>query len=296
MHLLSPSQKIICLLFGFLVFFNAVEIQAEEDINEDLDIFDEFDENADIDESSKSKKDGSKDDNGKSKKNDDGSDLKVGDLSCADVYDGRGDDVDTQTSKTVISGNWKKFSDKDDSKVDYEYAVVSEGAAPSYVRGYVLEKKKGKDKKDTKGKGKNGKDDKMNEKRVPVKKCFTSERDIHPDVVDFTKPNKTGDRWFSNMADLVVGYKYFVIVKAQMGKDTIYSHSDGVIVVNGTGGGDDDDNDDDDDVDLGLGIGLGLGLGLCLLLLLLLLIVVARGKGEDKYTTTVHRNENVDKI
>ncbi len=35
---------------------------------------------------------------------------------------------------------------------------------------------------------------------------------------------------------------------------------------------------------------------LCLCLLLLLLFLLARGKSDDKYTTTVHRNENVEKV
>jgi len=67
----------------------------------------------------------------------------------------------------------------------------------------------------------------------------------------------------------------------------------------------DDNNDQDDDSsnDDGLKpyqsglIAMGCAL-FCLLLLLLLIIVVGVAKrgGEDKYTTTVHRNENVDKL
>jgi len=122
MHLLSPSQKFICILFGFLVFFNAVQIQAEEEITEEVKLFDELEKTADIAESDSS--------------SDDGSSLTVGSLKCGNVFDGRnGDDVDIQHSRNIIQGHWSKFAD--DSKTKYEYAVVSEGAAPSYVRGYV---------------------------------------------------------------------------------------------------------------------------------------------------------------
>jgi len=84
--------------------------------------------------------------------------------------------------------------------------------------------------------------------------------------------------------------KYYVIVRAQQGNKVIYANSDGFLA------GVHDDDDGLAPYQQGL-IAMGCAI-FCLLLLfyLILLLVLARGKGEDKYTTTVHRNENVDKL
>jgi len=98
--------------------------------------------------------------------------------------------------------------------------------------------------------------------------------------------------WKSGKLNLVKGVKYYVVLKVTGNGRTIYTNTDGIVVgVNGTGS---EDDDEFPPYKAGL-IAMGIAI-CCLLVLLLLLILVAKGKGEDKYTTTVHRNENVDKL
>jgi len=146
-----------------------------------------------------------------------------------------------------------------------------------------------------------------------------------PDTVDwqFTETQNT----FINMSvKLYPGVTYYTIVRAHIQGTTgrtVYSNSNGFVVLpyhgaddddgendndsNDDDGGDDDDdgnsNDDGNDADddglapyqSGL-IAMGCALFCLLLLCCLLLLVFFTRKGEDKYTTTVHRNENVDKL
>jgi len=101
--------------------------------------------------------------------------------------------------------------------------------------------------------------------------------------------------WTSDKLKLNKGVKYIVILKVSAGGKTVYTNSDGVIVGVGSGGSSDDD-DEFPAYKAGL-IAMGIAIFcLLLLLLLLLLLFVVFGKKEDKYQTTVHRNENVDKL
>jgi hypothetical protein len=100
------------------------------------------------------------------------------------------------------------------------------------------------------------------------------------------------DVWKSGNLNLTSGVRYYVVLKVTGFGRSIYTNTDGIVV--GVGGSGSDDDDEFPPYKAGL-IAMGIAI-CCLLVLLLLLILVAKGKGEDKYTTTVHRNENVDKL
>jgi len=150
---------------------------------------------------------------------------------------------------------------------------------------------------------------------------------VTPDIVDWTYVG-TNLTYINLNVSLHNGIRYYIIIRAHVQgriNRTVYSNSNGW-TVSPTGGADDDDGSDDengddddegdnddvgnnfddgnstDDKDDGLHpyqsglIAMGCALGCLLLLCLLLLLVFATRKGEDKYTTTVHRNENVDKL
>jgi len=123
-----------------------------------------------------------------------------------------------------------------------------------------------------------------------------------PDTLQFTSANPhvlTGTNglkvfeWRSPSLHLVKKVHYYVIVKATSGGRTIYSNSNGVQVGNPSSSS---DNHEFPAYKAGL-IAMGIAI-YCLLLLLLLIILIAVGAGkkDDKYTTTVHRNENVEKV
>jgi len=146
-----------------------------------------------------------------------------------------------------------------------------------------------------------------------------------PDVVNWHFV-ETQNTYINMSVKLHPGVRYFTIVRAHvqgvLGR-TVYSNSNGFVPTpyigaddddglnddesNDDDGGDDDDdgneNDADNDADddglapyqSGL-IAMGCALFCLLLLCCLLLLVFFTRKGEDKYTTTVHRNENVDKL
>jgi len=148
---------------------------------------------------------------------------------------------------------------------------------------------------------------------------------LRPDTADW-KFVETQNTYINMSVKLYPGVRYFVIVRAHIQGTTgrtVYSNSNGFIPLpyhgaddddgqndedsNDDDGGDDDDtgnsNDEDNDEDddglapyqSGL-IAMGCALFCLLLLCCLLLLVFFTRKGEDKYTTTVHRNENVDKL
>jgi len=150
---------------------------------------------------------------------------------------------------------------------------------------------------------------------------------VTPDIVNW-KYVGTNTTYINLNVSLHNGMRYYVIIRAHIQgrlNRTVYSNSNG-FTVSPTGGADDDDGGDDDngddddegdnddvgnnfddgnstdDKDDGLHpyqsglIAMGCALGCLLCLFLLLLLVFATRKGEDKYTTTVHRNENVDKL
>jgi len=116
---------------------------------------------------------------------------------------------------------------------------------------------------------------------------------VTPDIMDFTViKDLKNDTYTNSSLSLTVGTRYYAILRvSDGGGDVIFSNSNGVLVEAASS-----TDDDDDFADWKAGL-IAMGIAIyCLLLLLLLLIIVAKGKGEDKYTTTVHRNENVDKV
>jgi len=220
--------------------------------------------------------------------------LVSGALSCGEIHDGpeRGEDIDSQTETTKYWVNWEGFPDDE----DVEIAIISERIAFKPILDNV---------------------------NCRLEKGFCGS----PDVYGFRSVKKSlGDLEIDKL-HLERGQHYYAVIKFKDGKETRYASSDGLgidqqVDDNDDDGGertiedDDDDSsprpppvrsfversssssgDDDDDLEdweIGL-IAMGCAL-CCLLLLLLILLVVAKGKGEDKYTTTVHRNDNVDKL
>jgi hypothetical protein len=211
-------------------------------------------------------------------------------LSCGELLDGqeRGKDIDKQTDTSKYWVNWEGFSEDE----DVEIAIISEHIAFKAVFDHV------------------------NCRKEPG---FCGD----PDVYDFhSVKHNLGEHSIDNL-DLQVGERYYAIIKFRAGKEWQYANSDGLVIEKGKDHESNDDNNDDDDKnpppapparsshgdgssssddddddledwEIGL-IAMGCAL-CCLLLLLLILLVVAKGKGEDKYTTTVHRNDNVDKL
>jgi len=102
-----------------------------------------------------------------------------------------------------------------------------------------------------------------------------------------------------NLKNLVKGQRYYIILKATSrngNSQSVYSNSNGVVVGEGSGSNQSDDDDDFPAYKAGLiAMGIAIFCLLCLLLLIILLVVVLGNKGDDKYATTVHRNENVEK-
>jgi len=216
-----------------------------------------------------------------------------GALSCGEIHDGpeRGEDIDSQSDTSKYWVNWEGFPDDE----DVEIAIVSERIAFKPI--LFLE-------------------------NCRLEKGFCGS----PDVYGFSSVKKSAGELEISKLHLEPGRHYYAVIKFKDGKETRFASSDGLgiddkVVDNDDDGGErtveDDDSssprpppvhslvdrsssssgDDDDDLEdweIGL-IAMGCAL-CCLLLLLLILLVVAKGKGEDKYTTTVHRNDNVDKL
>jgi len=101
--------------------------------------------------------------------------------------------------------------------------------------------------------------------------------------------------WKSNQLNLTKGVKYFVVLKYNQGGRTVYTNSDGIIVGSNHSGSEDDDRFPPYKAGL-IAMGIAIFCLLCCLCLLILLVALFAGKKEDKYGTTVHRNENVDKL
>jgi len=191
-------------------------------------------------------------------------------LTCHKVNDGdvKGQDIQVQAETDRLSANFQDFSDKNSKgSIKYEYAVVTEGGALSTI----LNAKTG------------------------VCRNSPGFRGNSPDTINFVSIGSSTSFTVTKLS-LVKGWMYFIIIKATSGGQTVYTNSNGVIIATQVVITD-NSSDDDDLTPLQAGMtALAVILFCLLLLLLLLLIVVAKGKGEDKYTTTVHRNENVDKI
>jgi len=220
---------------------------------------------------------------------------------CGQVYDGdkQGKDIDSQSSTTSLTGNWEGFG------TEVEVCVVSEDQASSFVLGS----------------GFDAPDDKRCGSKLGLKKG-------EDPFVPFVKVPKGKSTYTFDNLDLDKGTWYYFVVRYVDHGEPHYSTSTGVVPGgsssshgggnggsgsgdgngsgsngdgNGNGGNgsnlESSSSDDDDLADWQIGL-IAMGCALCclLLLLLILLLVLAKGKGDDKYTTTVHRNDNVDKL
>lgn len=208
---------------------------------------------------------------------------------CGKVFDGgeKDIDIDRQSSTSSMEANWEGFPEAVDACVISEDQVSREISESG-----------------------NGGSHKTRCRHEPG---FDGDCDTH----DFVQVND--DHYTFKDLDLERGRRYYVILRYKTDGELHYTNSDGIEPDpsddesnddsgsphhedDGTGGhrsGDSssssgDDDDDLEDWEIGL-IFMGCAL-CCLLLLLLLLLILAKGKGEDKYTTTVHRNDNVDKL
>jgi len=191
-------------------------------------------------------------------------------LSCGQVFDGpnAGHDRGEQHSTDTIQATWQGFtSGSGSSSVTYEYAIISQNLTTPAILSS----------------GWNA----PNPPRCRTTPGFNG----FSDVQDFRFGN-VGHDTSIHVSDLRLKrkVKYYVIVRATQGGSVTYSNSNGIYV----------SPEDDDDLhpyQQGLiAMGCAIFCLLCLFYLLLLILLVARGKGDDKYTTTVHRNDNVEKV
>jgi len=162
--------------------------------------------------------------------------------------------------------NWQDFGD--DDKIEYAYALISQNITTRAIEESGW--------------------DAPEDKRCRSSSGLTREADL----VDF-RFGEVGHETSAIITDqrLHTGMTYYVIIRAKEGSRTIYSNSNGIEVIQ------DDDDDDLEPYEQGLiAMGCAIFCLLCLCLLLLLLLLLAKGKSDDKYTTTVHRNENVEKV
>jgi len=194
--------------------------------------------------------------------------ISVDALSCGRVFEGphAGHDRKYQHSGDTVLANWDEFGDN--SKITYSYALISQNITTKAI----LES------------GWDAPEDKRCRSNSGLEK--------EADLVDF-RFGDVGHDTSAVITDqrLFRGVTYYVIIRAKEGSKTIYSNSNGIEVVK------DDDDDDLEPYEQGLiAMGCAIFCLLCLCLLLLLLLLLAKGRSEDKYTTTVHRNENVEKV
>eukprot|EP01103_Thecamoeba_quadrilineata_P000684 TRINITY_DN10597_c0_g1_i1.p1 TRINITY_DN10597_c0_g1~~TRINITY_DN10597_c0_g1_i1.p1 ORF type:complete len:238 (-),score=43.76 TRINITY_DN10597_c0_g1_i1:191-904(-) len=206
-------------------------------------------------------------------------------LKCGKVFDGisKGRDIGRQKASYPITANWEGFThpDKPDSEAQYQYAIISQDVLTQTVLDtsyYAPESKRCRD-----NDGLEGQD---------------------PDVIGWTTltfkgKTRTKDTFGAlreDDLDLKNGYRYYTILRVQLGEEVLYTNTDGVYI---TDRDNYDDDDDDDDLP-GWAIGLIVAASALCALVILLLILIAIAKtvrGEqDKYAVTVHRNENLDKV
>jgi len=197
--------------------------------------------------------------------------VSVQSLSCGRVFEGpnAGSDRRYQHSKDTVLANWDDFEDSRSSgRVRYAYALISQ----NITTPEILES------------GWDAPEDKRCRSNSGLRR--------EADLVDF-RFGEVGSNTSAVITNqrLHTGNKYYVIIRATEGSRTIYSNSNGIEVIK------DDDDDDLEPYEQGLiAMGCAIFCLLCLCLLLLLLLLLAKGKSDDKYTTTVHRNENVEKV
>jgi len=202
--------------------------------------------------------------------------AKVDSLKCGKIWDGntRFVEIDHTLSLTRLTANWYGFEDKNKTVIHYQYAIISHNQATPAILASGAS--------------------------APVAtRCRTD------DGLNMALPDTV---WFRNLPDgsyeiekfkmtLMKGQTYYFILRADGDNETIYTNTNGITAgKNGTFVQWVHDDDDDDFAGWKIGLITAGLVAFCLLLLLLLLIVVAKSKGEDKYTTTVHRNDNVEKF
>jgi len=195
---------------------------------------------------------------------------QVSSLSCGQVFMGpyRGVTRDRQSSKVRLQANWQGFDNGGSgNSVSYAYAAISQQVATNVIRT-------------------TGPNSPINQR------CRTDSGLVDPpDLVDFSFGNVGHNTSVQiKHQPLVRHHVYYVIIRATQNGKVLYSNTNGIQVVK-------HDDDDLQPYQQGLiAMGCAIFCLLCLALLLILLVVARFGRGEDKYTTTVHRNENVDKL
>jgi hypothetical protein len=208
-------------------------------------------------------------------------------LKCGKIYDGitQAKDVGRQRAEYPITANWEGFEhpDEPDTQIKYQFAIISQEVLTQTIvdTSYYA---------------------------TPAKRCRDNDglEGFKPDVVGWTTLIFKGERETVDAAgalrvndlDLKYGYRYYVILKAQLNDEIIYTNTDGVYITKRTGY---DDEGDDDESDLpGWAIGLiAAACSLCcLIILLLILIAIAKvvRKDDDKYAQNIPRNANPEKI
>jgi hypothetical protein len=218
--------------------------------------------------------------------------MVVAHPDCGYVYDGSTPlvDIQSQQDASQLRANWYGFGGSSGSTggstgttggsgFTYQVAIISEKLAEN--RTAILESGynvTSSDKRCRSTPGFKGKPDVQNFKTVSTDTMTTKGFDV--------------EVWKSGKLNLTRGTRYYVVLKVSGNGGFLYTNSDGVTISQNSSGSDDDDEFPPYKAGL---IAMGIAI-CCLLVLLLLLILVAKGKGEDKYTTTVHRNENVDKL
>jgi len=195
-------------------------------------------------------------------------------LSCGRVFSGppfdAGHNRAQQVAEARLQANWNGFASNGGSgKVTYACAAIS-------------------------GKLKTQAITDSGPFAVDSKRCRATTGlapNAEPDLVDFTFCNLgTNTSVRLRHQPLEIGGIYYIIIRATQGNQVTYSNTNSIFVK---------DNDDDDLAPYEQGLiamGCAIFCLLCLALLLLLLVVAKLSRGDDKYTTTVHRNENVDKL
>jgi len=198
-------------------------------------------------------------------------------LKCGKIWDGNthSREIDHTLSLTRLTANWAGFSDGNKSVIHYQYAIISHNQATPAILASGAS--------------------------APIKTRCRIDDGIgaaDPDTVLFRDLPDGSSEIEKYKLHLEKGMTYYFILKAWQNdpNDILFTNTNGITA--GKNGTFIRYHHDDDDNYAGWKIGLitaACVVGL-LLLLLILLVVVAKGKGEDKYTTTVHRNDNVEKF
>jgi len=203
----------------------------------------------------------------------------AGSLRCGRVWDGPNPhkEVEWQRSQKTLSANWDYFQDinmTNSKKIHYSFAIISDSKFTKAIE--------------------------VSSSDSPWRvRCRNNSGIVgSPDVVSFHKVKSKRKVITWTGLSLKPKHRYYFIIKAKQGDQVLYANSHGVYIslngsINRTIYADDDDGFPAYKAGL---IAMGCAIFCILLcLLLIILLVVARGKGEDKYTTTVHRDTNMEK-